>query len=58
MAVMLAAAFVVNITGCSNNNEQVSSEYQKLPPAEAKRRLQETLKKRGQAKDLSQPPHP
>jgi hypothetical protein len=52
---MAAAIYAAGLLGCNDNHEQVSTSYQKLPPGEGQKRLQDTLKKRGQSRDLSQP---
>ncbi len=51
----LAALGVCAVAGCSNNQAVESPSYQKLPPGEGARRLQDTLKRRAQARARSAP---
>lgn len=54
LGLIAAALCAAAIFGCNGSNEQVSSDYQKLPPAEAKKRSDNLLKLRG-GKPTSQP---
>ena len=51
----LAALSVGAVAGCSNNQAVESPSYQKLPPGEGARRLQDTLRRRAQARARATP---
>jgi len=44
---IVAALCAATIIGCNSNNEQISSDYQKLSPAEAKKRSDNLIRLRG-----------
>lgn len=52
---LLATLGAGTVVGCSSNNAVSSSDYQKLPPGEGARRLQDTLKRRAAARSRSAP---
>jgi len=54
---LLAAFGACTVAGCNNNQAVESADYQKLPPGEGARRLQDTMRRRatGQARSAPLP---
>lgn len=51
----LTVLCTVSLIGCNQSNEQVSSDYKKLAPAEADKRLEHVQEIRGKKKPGSTP---